>query len=902
MPTPRKDTPRRYSPSRSRSRSSSRSFGDDRYAGSNADNSRRRYNDYAEDGHDDRYDDRYSDRYDRTNAAKYNDHDNEYDDRYDDHRDERLEGSSTSKFKGIESANRDSGDDEYFDSRGNAESVVRYGVKGRNSDNYDPPRKDEGYGRKDSADTYKKGRRHPEELQNRGRSGSRERAAALAGGKLPPNTRSRSRNQSLSGEEDDYRLGTSYDRKNSAGRNPAAKQQQNHGYAEERTGITKRPAAPPESSVDTVSLARSPSQKLLRSPSQKAPFSDTRKPSITQAGTGRKESADRGAPKSATVLGVPKQFDYVDEEDDEVPIYSIQPMAPRPVDDRRSPRRPSDDKPTSRRAADDDYFGRPAPSPPRGPPSAKIPMEAGLTRSASNHRPSDERGMAVIPLRPPPRQDHLRGGPPPPVSPGGGIRSPPILSPKNERYEDIAVPLQSSSQPPTPVLSPTSPAPQMPPSLPMPGGPGPGMGQRSATQPMRRGNTTRQGPPGPVLVPSTPRSSSHPKALFNQPPSKVIKAISDYRAKTPSELSFRNGDFFYVVSESEFYFEVTNPAEKRRGQVPKDCFESLERAAQRINERAREAAMDPTGPPLRVQAPPHIIQSSSAPPISARSSPLSPRSGSSNTPPNISPTGPVARAQTGGGVGPVRPINPSSITAVTVTNVELRGDNLQWFTIECHQIRDAGPPFVLFRTHDDFWALQVALLSLYPREAGHGHSGGVGDGGTAGRVIPFLPAPSRDFSLGATSARRMQLEAYLQELIRAFRSSRALSDAGVARRFFSVRPAEKGDVDDATVRELGLGEMPRMDERVLAAAGGQPGTVKVRINMGKEKGLIAVRVQDTIRFNRLLDIIEDECRRTVYGVSFMDETNSLIRLRGDDDLRLIIRTNPLNLMFFPSYS
>ncbi|KAJ3059505.1 bud emergence protein 1, partial [Podochytrium sp. JEL0797] len=84
-----------------------------------------------------------------------------------------------------------------------------------------------------------------------------------------------------------------------------------------------------------------------------------------------------------------------------------------------------------------------------------------------------------------------------------------------------------------------------------------------------------------TFVPSGPRTTSYPVAMFKTPPAKIIKAMADYSAKAANELSFRCGDFFYVASESHpRLYEVVNPSSKARGHVPKVYFETLEKSLQ----------------------------------------------------------------------------------------------------------------------------------------------------------------------------------------------------------------------------------------------------------------------------------------------------------------------------------
>ncbi|KAJ3026107.1 UNVERIFIED_CONTAM: bud emergence protein 1 [Siphonaria sp. JEL0065] len=95
------------------------------------------------------------------------------------------------------------------------------------------------------------------------------------------------------------------------------------------------------------------------------------------------------------------------------------------------------------------------------------------------------------------------------------------------------------------------------------------------------------------IVPSFPRTTSHPVDVYHNPPSKIVKAIAEYKAKAVSELSFVTGDFFYVVSEDHpGFFEVVNPAAKLRGLVPRIYFESLEKAGQRFSAEQRSKRVE----------------------------------------------------------------------------------------------------------------------------------------------------------------------------------------------------------------------------------------------------------------------------------------------------------------------
>ncbi|KAK9239832.1 protein scd2/ral3 [Lipomyces kononenkoae] len=83
---------------------------------------------------------------------------------------------------------------------------------------------------------------------------------------------------------------------------------------------------------------------------------------------------------------------------------------------------------------------------------------------------------------------------------------------------------------------------------------------------------------------ATSTSNPHPSItqkspLTILPPKKVIKALYDYQASTPGELSFSKGDFFHVIgNENDLnWYEACNPSTNLRGMVPVTYFQVLGR-------------------------------------------------------------------------------------------------------------------------------------------------------------------------------------------------------------------------------------------------------------------------------------------------------------------------------------
>ncbi|KAJ3212904.1 bud emergence protein 1 [Dinochytrium kinnereticum] len=224
--------------------------------------------------------------------------------------------------------------------------------------------------------------------------------------------------------------------------------------------------------------------------------------------------------------------------------------------------------------------GRVSPYEQRHPPSEYFDDQASYQQY-----PQSGNGYRQEPQQ---QQSYSRGGPG--YDNGSSMTSPPPLTSSSTISSTASQYAQqqyrSQQQYPTPSQSASS-------------SPGRAMGQNGNAPSPRRAPVNAGGargaPPGfkiegGALVPIIPRGSSHPTEIFYQPPKKVIRAMSDYVARSGNELTFYKGDFFYVVNENDRYYEVVNPLEKSRGTVPKNCFEGLEEMQARTLANARAAA------------------------------------------------------------------------------------------------------------------------------------------------------------------------------------------------------------------------------------------------------------------------------------------------------------------------
>ncbi|KIK65628.1 hypothetical protein GYMLUDRAFT_219832 [Collybiopsis luxurians FD-317 M1] len=81
---------------------------------------------------------------------------------------------------------------------------------------------------------------------------------------------------------------------------------------------------------------------------------------------------------------------------------------------------------------------------------------------------------------------------------------------------------------------------------------------------------------------STPLPAVSKPASAVTPPQKVIRATADYRPQAPQELSFKKGDFFYVLRDVDnqgSWYEAHNPVSGARGLVPRSMFEEFSKTS-----------------------------------------------------------------------------------------------------------------------------------------------------------------------------------------------------------------------------------------------------------------------------------------------------------------------------------
>ncbi|KAJ1530122.1 bud emergence protein 1, partial [Nowakowskiella sp. JEL0078] len=382
-----------------------------------------------------------------------------------------------------------------------------------------------------------------------------------------------------------------------------------------------------------------------------------------------------------------------------------------------------------------------------------------------------------------------------------------------------------------------------------------------------------------------PRGSSHPTGVFNLPPKKVVRAMMDYSAQTQQELSFAAGDFFYVLNDrDEWYYEAINPLQRIRGLVPTTHFELLEK----VDRTKNIQPINTTG----INQDDRSIYSGSEEksqrgstlsiPTSPYSAKQRPGSGLSDLrDPEYHMPFPGYAFTNQQGSEPMIPKEDRSIHSATIQNHEVRG-GMSHFTLEIR--RPNHIKHVLFRNFDDFWSLHISLLNHFPDESGRKESP---------RIIPFLYSPA-DLPIGSdvisspgfNQQRTQQLNVYLEEIIKL---PTLLIESIPMKRFFLLR-----NQDVETIIDINFDVSATLID--LISGYNEDELVKVKVCLDSE--IIVWKIPDTILYEEFIEEIEDKFDIRLRRISYKDESNAFLPLRGDEDLQLLLRTYGNKAQFF----
>lgn len=120
-------------------------------------------------------------------------------------------------------------------------------------------------------------------------------------------------------------------------------------------------------------------------------------------------------------------------------------------------------------------------------------------------------------------------------------------------------------------------------------------------------------------------------------------------------------------------------------------------------------------------------------------------------------------------------------------------NDMYWYIIEC-QMED-GRWWELSRYYADFYDFQIALLEMFPEEAGNKGKP---------RTLPFMPGPVAHVTDAISNGRRQNLDEYIKKIVE---MPSHISKSMLVRNLFKPRPGQDFEIDPSA-----LGEDYRLSE------------------------------------------------------------------------------------------
>ncbi|KIX02334.1 uncharacterized protein Z518_08275 [Rhinocladiella mackenziei CBS 650.93] len=274
-------------------------------------------------------------------------------------------------------------------------------------------------------------------------------------------------------------------------------------------------------------------------------------------------------------------------------------------------------------------------------------------------------------------------------------------------------------------------------------------------------------------------------------------------------------------------------------------------------------------------------------------------------------------------------------------------NDMYWYIIEC-QMED-GRWWELSRYYADFYDFQIALLEMFPEEAGNRGKP---------RTLPFMPGPVAHVTDAISNGRRQNLDEYIKKIVA---MPNHISKSMLVRNLFKPKPGQDFEIDPNALGEdyrlsggsqhsmppasrvssnqqPAYGGMPPPGPRASqqrqqvpmsagpgTAMGGPPflhsqasnltqasnsssmkagnagGSMKVKVFW--QDDIIAIRVPQDIAFAALKEKLMERLKvNEDIVIQYKDEpTNSLIDLENNDNLDVALQRNP-KLTLYVNYA
>lgn len=365
---------------------------------------------------------------------------------------------------------------------------------------------------------------------------------------------------------------------------------------------------------------------------------------------------------------------------------------------------------------------------------------------------------------------------------------------------------------------------------------------------------------GPIKMNSP--TSPIDERLFKIPPKKVIKTNQNYEAQYSQEISFKKGDFFYVINEDELYYSIVNPAEKITGLVPKIFCEALDKSVKRKTQYAEYSYNSLNRGKYRA-----IYNND--------------KNDYNNQRDQLDSSGNVYTIDSSDVP------KEESFTAKVINCEPTENDR---FVITLEVTKPArNKKLILTRLYDDFFAMQSILLKLFPKEAGRIER--------YERIIPFVPPAPHKVMPNFNNKNHMEkyreeLDSYVKEMTK---MPYRIQSSFPVRRFFLLRNSDSekelslSRYDSANSYDDGedfLDLLSDYEESFLP------------LKVVFERKPYRIEISDKITFDQLWTRIEDFFNIDIMDVYFKDEEGYEIPLLNDIDLGNFLRTRKYHLLLF----
>jgi len=324
--------------------------------------------------------------------------------------------------------------------------------------------------------------------------------------------------------------------------------------------------------------------------------------------------------------------------------------------------------------------------------------------------------------------------------------------------------------------------------------------------------------------------------LFKLLPRKIVKALDSYTAQNRStEISYSKGDFFFVISENDTYYFVTNPSTKQSGYVSKFSFEQVDHFSKQPPSFGKAKASGKLSP---------IVEDDDFK---------------------------FVKERTG--------INDRIMTACVNDDILIRNTQYK-FQIEITKID--GTVAVLNRSYNDICELHRSLLEYFPEDAGTNRQE---------RILPFLPSFDTIFNHPSRSPRQI-ISYYLQQLTKL---PNYIQFSYPFDEFFRRR---KEDIlsSMAVVSHLSFFEDSEDLLSDLHSTLKVKFIIEDMKTGGQEVN--SLRVDPDIDYFDLFDMLEERFDRTFSNIFYKNEMGEKVKVFGDGDLKLFFNSNNLSFVLW----